>query len=364
MKRRSFLRKTLFATSGAGLSLAPVRASAHFEDKTKPRLLGVTELVDDRTQSAISNGLKYLADRQVTNGPLAGAFGTTGYSAGVAVASLAGLAFMCSGSSPLDGKYSFNIRQCIEFVLGNVRDSGYIARKAEGQSSNMYGHGYAMLFLSQVYGMGMNLRVKDKLSQAIKLTCDIQNLEGGWRYQPAKLDADLSITVCQIMALRAAHSAGFEVPNEVREKTMKYVEGCQNKNGSFNYTRRGGRQSVALAAAGIVSYYSAGIYEGERIEKGLKWIFDRRPGQANGRMVSPMNYYYAHYYAIQAMWHAQIQNPGFWNTWYPAIRDELINSKMGQLGIFPDQRIGSEFGTAMACIILQIPYNYLPVFSP
>ena len=271
---------------------------------------------------------------------------------------------MCSGSSPLDGEYSSQIKQCTEYVLKNVRDTGYIAQRTEQRSSNMYGHGCAMLFLSQVYGMGLNKRVKEELDKAIKMTCEIQNHEGGWRYQPVKRDADLSITVCQIMALRAAHSAGFEVPNEVREKTMKYVEDCQNKSGSFNYTRRGGRQTVALAAAGIVSYYSAGVYDGERVEKGLKWIFDRRPGKVDARTVSPMNYYYAHYYAVQAMWHAQLLSPHYWNEWFPAIRDELIDQKMGRDGVWQDARVGPEFATAMSCIILQIPFNYLPVFSP
>ena len=135
----------------------------------------------------------------------------------------------------------------------------------------------------------------------------------------------------------------------------------QNPDGSFHYTLRGGRATVALTAAGVVSLYSAGIYEGERVEKALKWLNQRRPG--SGQSVSPMNYYYAHYYAVQAMWHAQLQHPEYWNAWYPAIRDELLR-KRDNRGIWQDNRVGPEFATAMACIILQIPFNYLPVFAP
>ncbi len=362
MNRRSFL--SAMGAVGGGLLAGTGWANSLDDVSGKPTALGVAELITPKTQAAIQNGLKFLAQRQVKEGRLSGAFGPNGYASGVAVASLAGLAFMCSGSTPLDGKYAPQIRRCTEYVLRNCRESGYISAQNEAFSSNMYGHGYAMLFLSQVYGMGMNQSVKAALDKSIKMTCEIQNREGGWRYQPVKRDADLSITICQIMALRAAHSAGFDVPNEVRERTLKYVEECQNKNGSFNYMRRGGRQTVALAAAGVVSYYSAGIYEGERVDKALKWIFERQPGKASAREVSPMNYYYAHYYAVQAMWHAQIQAPHYWNAWYPAIRDELINKKMAQPGVWPDQRIGPEFGTAMSCIILQMPFNYVPVFSP
>lgn len=364
MNRRSFLNAAVAVGGGVLVANRSALSAAAFSPVDKPAVLGVADLITPATSNAIRSGLGYLAKKQVRGGRYEGAFGTSGYSSGIAVTSLAGLAFMCSGSTPLDGKYSANIRRCINYVLRCCRESGYIAAQNESHSSNMYGHGYAMLFLSQVYGMGLNDAVKKKLTKAIKLTCDIQNREGGWRYQPRALDADLSITICQIMALRAAHSAGFDVSNEVREKTLKYVEQCQNKNGSFNYMRRGGRKTVALAAAGVVSYYSAGIYEGEQVDKALKWIFDRRPGHASAREVSPMNYYYAHYYAVQAMWHAQIQAPHYWNVWFPAIRDELINTRMTQPGIWPDQRIGPEFGTAMSCIILQIPYNILPVFSP
>ena len=368
MDRRKFLVGSSSAALAAGLghrlslaSPAPVGLSALAEENVK----SANELVDRRTRDAIGQGLRYLATKQVRNGALAGAFGTHGYSAGVAVTALSGLAFLCSGSTPFSGPYAKNIRACTGFVLKNVRESGYIAEgDAARRFSNMYGHGYAMLYLSQIYGMSRRKEVREKLSSAVEMTCNIQNRLGGWRYQPVARDADLSITICQVMALRAAHNAGIQVGEEVRAKTVKYVESCQNPDGSFHYTENGGRTTLALTAAGVVSYYSAGIYEGERVESALEWIYDHRPGKASGSLVSPMNYYYAHYYAVQAMWHAQLKNPQYWNAWYPLIRDELMDEKRSRDGTWPDSRVGSEFGTAMSCIILQMPFNYVPVFSP
>lgn len=323
----------------------------------------VDELVDRKTKQAIEKGLEFLKRKQIRSGKNKGAFGNTGYPSGVAVSSLAGIAFMCSGSTPFSGPYSKNIANCNEFVLNNVRDTGYIARKDGTGFSNMYGHGYAMLFLSQVCGMLPNDATIKKLRKAIKMTCDIQNDQGGWRYKPVKADADLSITICQIMAMRAARDAGIQVSDEVRKKCIEYVKKSQRSDGSFQYTLRGGRTSVALTAAGVVSLYSAGIYEGPNIEKALKWIMARKPGKTSSSSVSPMNYYYAHYYAVQAMWHAQFKHPDYWNEWYVAIRDELVNRKRSG-STWPDSRVGEEFGTAMACIILQMPYNFLPIFSP
>ena len=368
MERRKFLAGSsaalMSASLGAPLALAspwPMGPTATNDERVKSS----NELVDRRTQDAIGQGLRFLARKQIRAGAQTGAFGTHGYAAGVAVTALSGLAFLCSGSTPYSGPYARNIRACTNFVLKHVRESGYIAENdATRRFSNMYGHGYAMLYLSQIYGMSRRKEVEKKLTTAVEMTCKIQNRLGGWRYQPVVRDADLSITICQVMALRAAHSAGIQVGDEVRTKTVEYVESCQNPDGSFHYTERGGRTTLALTAAGVVSYYSAGIYEGEKVESALKWIYDHRPGKASGQTVSPMNYYYAHYYAVQAMWHAQLKNPQYWNDWYPLIRDELLDEKRSRDGTWPDSRVGPEFGTAMSCIILQIPFNYVPVFSP
>ena len=124
----------------------------------------------------------------------------------------------------------------------------------------------------------------------------------------------------------------------------------------FRYTINGGGSSFPLTGAGIVALYSSGVYDDDAIEKGLKYLMKRKPGRSSGGSY----YFYANYYAVQATWHAGGE---YWDTWYPAIRDALLKSQQGD-GSWNDAQVGSEFGTAMACIILAMPYNYLPVFSP
>jgi hypothetical protein len=60
------------------------------------------------------------------------------------------------------------------------------------------------------------------------------------------------------------------------------------------------------------------------------------------------------------MWHA---GGKYWNEWYPSIRDELVK-RQGENGSWAASEACEEFGTAMACIILQIPLNLVPVFAP
>src|SRR5206468_174908 len=105
------------------------------------------------------------------------------------------------------------------------------------------------------------------LGRAVQLIIQAQNPAGGWRYQPNPQDADLSVTICQIMALRAARNAGFAVPAEVARKCIQYVENCQDLqgDGGFRYQQpgqkggMGGPTGFARTAAGVVALYSAGV---------------------------------------------------------------------------------------------------------
>lgn len=352
-------RRFLASTAAAGcLALGARRATAQ-EDAGRGR---ASEALTPETQRAIDRGLTWLAKRQVMSGRHEGAFGTGGYQGGVAVGSLSGLAFMCSGSCPGQGPFGKNIERAVKYITNCVQDSGYISAPGFGQD-NMYGHGFGMLFLSEAYGMmdrdDADTVVGDKLRSAVKLTCSAQSDAGGWRYQPIKSDADLSITICQIMGLRAARDAGLHVPDDVREKCIEYVKKSQNADGSFRYQiGSGGSGTFPLTAAGVVALYSAGIYDSPEVEKGLAWLMRNMPG---GSVASYHgHFFYGQYYAVQAMWHA---GGDHWQKWYPAIRSTLLKRQSGD-GSWADSEVCPEFGTAMASIILQMPNNFLPIFTP
>jgi Prenyltransferase and squalene oxidase repeat len=351
-------RRSLLARSAAVSAWAVLPASSR--GQAQPAGARGDDPVTPETQRAIDRGLTWLAKRQITSGKNEGAFGHGGYQGGVAVASLSGLAFLMSGSPPGQGPMGRQIDRAIQFVSSCVQDSGYISVPGVGQD-NMYGHGFATLFLAEVLGMsnhdGLDKLVGEKLRQAVKLTCQCQNDAGGWRYQPVKSDADLSVTICQIMGLRAARDAGLHVPDEIRTKCIDYVKKCQNADGGFRYQTSGGGSTFPLTAAGVVSLYSAGIYDGEPITKALQWLLKYLPGKG-----SPNTgyFFYGHYYAVQAMWHAGGE---YWSQWYPAIRETLL-ARQAPDGSWPDTEVCPEFGTAMAGIILQMPNNFLPIFAP
>ncbi|MCK6475527.1 MAG: terpene cyclase/mutase family protein [Phycisphaerales bacterium] len=250
----------------------------------------------------------------------------------------------------------------LEHILQNCAESGLIATDAT--TGPMYGHGFAALFLGEVYGMtagggdtALNARVHSALVKAVRLIQATQNSQGGWRYNPIPYDADVSVTICQVMALRSARNAGLEVPKETIDNAVEYIRRCQNDDGGFRYQMDQGDSLWPRSAAGVASLFYAGIYSDAAIDKGLRYVTASAfPGRNDS---SRAHYFYGHYYAVQTMYLAGGQH---WAEWWPAIRKELLDNQQPD-GTWNDPSIGDTYGTAMSLIILQMPKRYLPIFQ-
>jgi hypothetical protein len=315
---------------------------------------GTLEMMTPQTDEAIKNGLSWLARSQ--NGD--GSYGTAAYRGNIAVTSLAGLAFMASGSSPGRGPYGSQIDRALAYVMQNTSPSGFIAVFASSTHGPMYSHGFGTLFLAEAYGMTHRPEIREKLQKAVRLIIDSQNIEGGWRYQPVRRDADLSVTICQINALRAARNAGLFIPKETVDACIRYVKKSQNPDGGFRYMLQAGATSeFPRSAAGVVALQSAGEYDSKEVREGISYLRQSRQGLRLGRRNN--HYFYGQYYAAQAMW---LEGGEPWAEWYPAVRNELIG-RQSTSGYWTDSGVCNEYGTAMALIILQIPNDYLPIFQ-
>jgi hypothetical protein len=301
---------------------------------------------------AVEKGLDYLAQRQLDDG----AFATGGYGRNAAVVALAGMAWLSSGSTPGRGPYGDQLARATDYLLEHAEASGFISVEGAMSHGPMYEHGFSTLFLAEVYGMSPRDDLRDKLSRAVDLIVRTQNDEGGWRYQPRREEADLSVTVSQVMALRAARNAGLTVPNETIDRSIDYVKRCQNADGGFRYMLPEGESAFPRSAAGVVALYSAGVYEGREIDRGLAYLVQFRP--RTGEFGQDSHFFYGHYYAVQAMWLAGDER---WERWYSAIRDLLLSRQQPD-GSWADP-ICFEYGTAMACIVLQMPDNSVPIFQ-
>ena len=184
--------------------------------------------------------------------------------------------------------------------------------------------------------------MRERLQLAVDFIVDNQNEEGGWRYVPKAVESDMSVTVCQLNALRGARNVGIRVPRGTIDAARRYVsrsyvdaneavpdegiyfDGSSSYyrlgKGSFRYQAGSGvryntRSSFALTAAGLAALHNAGEYGRELKADGAK------PGQTpdlqasvdflldhvdlvSGRSPYTFHYFYwyGHYYATQALY--------------------------------------------------------------
>ncbi len=343
------------AAAGPGLAQKRGKKTADSGMALVPNQVRGDELTPE-VRTAVEAGLQWLAGRQTREG----AFGASGsgYGAHTGITSLCAIAFMSAGNLPGRGKYGEQVQKAVDFILANSQESGLLA--ADNSHGVMYSHGFAALFLAEVYGMTGDENVKERLQKAIRLIAKCQNKEGGWRYMPVPYDADISVTICQVMALRAARDAGIKVEKETIDKAVAYVRRCQNPDGGFSYTANqggSGGSGFERSAAGVAALYYAGIFEGDDIKRGLEYLIRFAPRSGGGRENSG-HYYYGQYYGVQAMF---LAGGDFWATWYPAIRAELLAKQNKSTGHWAGE-VSEEYATGIALIVLQMPNRYLPVF--
>ena len=314
--------------------------------------------VTPESDKAIQKGLAYLARTQGRDGAWRN---RTGYGAyPVAMTSLAGLALLAGGNTTTQGLYAPQVERTTDFLLSCASPSGLIARLDEADGRPMYGHGFAMLFLAEVYGMtedaDRQARIHEVLTRGVGLTARSQSPLGGWIYMPDGGTDEGSVTITQLQALRACRNAGIAVPKQVIENALKYLEISSRSDGGIAYRARNrGPSRPPITAAAVCCWYNAGDYDNPLAKRALAYCREHiRVDQRMG------HYFYAHLYYAQAVYLSG--DAQLWDGYYPKIRDALLH-KQREDGSWMGDGVGYPYGTALAITILQLPYNRLPIMQ-
>ena len=212
---RSGLHRSSFIVPLGGpssSSCSPASSPRRRRSPTRPGRRRPTPLTEtrviERINAAVDKALDWLEKKQIKEGENAGAWSTN-----QAFNALAMLAFLSSGHTPGRGPYGDVIEnghlkpgvltRGKKYMLSQkAQPSGFIS------SGSMYEHGLSTLCLAEMYGMDPDPDLEDKLRKAVELIVKSQSPAGGWRYSPSPNDQDLSVTVMQVVALRAANNAG------------------------------------------------------------------------------------------------------------------------------------------------------------
>ncbi len=356
---------------------APIQSQAPRGDES------ASIVVTPAQEEAVNRGLAWLAANQSADGSWVAKIGyklNNGYNftaedkGHLGVTSLAGMAFLAGGHVPGRGAYGPAVERALAFVLGCVQEDGYITYAG----SRMYDHAFATLFLAEICGMTHQAEVRKRLQKAVDFIVRSQNQDGGWRYEPYATESDMSIVVCQVIALRAARNIGIRVPRSTVDRAARYVVdsavtrdngfpgasyGMGGEIGTFHYQREvHSRSSFPLTAAGVTALHGLGVYSDDLIKKGLDYLSRNLTG-FNRSYATAGHYYfwYGHYYGVQAMYTA---GSPYWETYFEELRSTLLATQNKLDGSWPNEPgPGRAFGTASAVLILEIPYRYLPIFQ-
>jgi len=309
--------------------------------------------VDAVTKANIKGALKFLASKQQVNGSWAAQDGGEGHP--VAMTGYTLLAFMAAGNLPDQGEYQKNVAAGMQFLLDSVQPDGILLGVKNGQY--MYNHGIATIALAELYGEARSPVIQGKVQRLVDVILKAQAPNGGWRYSPHPEGADISVTVLQVVALRAAQEAGFAVPQNVIDKAAAYVRSCSDAaSGGFAY-QPGKPPGFARTAAAIYSLQVLGKYDDPLIKPGSAYLF----AHDNDRQW----FAYGNYYAAPAQYMVGGET---WRNWYNQIK-QTINStvkKEGDMAYWeggggPNQ--GPVFQTAVFVHILSMPFHFVPLYQ-
>lgn len=266
----------------------------------------------------------------------------------------------------------------LRFMTEKIKptDSGYLG---QSDRSRMYGHGIMTLMFAEMLGQSpdeaLDRTIRQRLENAIGLIMRSQDVvksdsnRGGWRYEPGSSDSDISVSVWQVMALRAAHNAGLDVPKEAIDKAVAYIKRSyrsdRNPQGlpldmeaGFTYEPHGGRHTFSTTAAGILSLQVCAQYDAPEVIGGANYLLKNPPAAKE-----PWFYYGTYYYA-QGMF----QRGGEPASIARQTTEQLLLSQQTPNGSWQpsngnEKSAGPIYATSLALLSLSVHHHFLPIYQ-
>jgi hypothetical protein len=332
--------------------------------------------------AAVDAGLAYLATQQQSDGSFA-----TLELGQPAVTSLCVLAFLSRGHVPHEGRYGPRIERAIQYVLQAQQPDGLLyAFPIQGRQwgdrrhkIGAYNHAIAGVMLAEVYGMTrgeLSESIRAAIRKALEFSLARQRLPkpspddiGGWRYlvYTDGRESDLSITAWEVMFLRSARNAEFEVPVESIQSAMEYVRRTYvPETGTFAYGTQGMRhqQTRAMAGSGILLLALGGEHDTEMARTAGAWILDHPYDRYQRVIYGAEHYHYGAYYCSQAMFQLGGE---YWERFFPSYMRLHVASQEPDGSWPPEQNRDGEYGrvftTALMVLSLTPAYQLLQIYQ-
>jgi murein DD-endopeptidase MepM/ murein hydrolase activator NlpD len=325
------------------------------------------------SEAAVEKGLKWLAAHQREDGSWSlqhthaecgsACLPNSAMDCPTAATGLALLCFLGAGHSHTDGDYQQVVLRGVDWLAAQSREGDLrtsLEHAAPEGRSAMYSHGIAAMALCEAYGLTHDRTLIQTCEQSIEFIAQSQDpVGGGWRYSPGE-PGDTSVVGWQVMALVSARLSGLKVPDQVRERVVRFLQGVHlPSTGEFGYTdkRRG---TVATTAIGNL----CALYLHSSVDR----VSQQRVDQLLGSQDPKRNNEYSNYYVSLVLHHLGGEH---WRAWNAACRDTLVATqvKFGHAaGSWdPINKWGSSGGrlysTCMNVLTLEVYYRHLPLYA-
>ena len=330
----------------------------------------VSGFAADRVDESLVRATQYLLQQQDENGSISNKMRNETAMTSLSILALASLGHQPGDPTP-EGQA---LKKGLAYILmPDVQEKdGYFGQK---DGSRMYGHGITTLTLAEMLAMGVDAQqdelIREKCRKGLDLILRSQKVpkneasRGGWRYTPDTSESDMSVTVWQTMALRAAKNAGLEIPKSAIEDAVRYIKRCYQpddekkggaKMGGFGYQGKG--RELSTTAEGLLALQVCGEYESDEVLAASDRLMK------SGLTENEKWLYYLTYYYAQGMYqrggkHAEEGRRVVADLLLPLQgRDGAWEGKGGE-----ERGGGKVYATAMAVLSLAVKNHFLPIYQ-
>ncbi|MCP4940988.1 MAG: terpene cyclase/mutase family protein [Planctomycetaceae bacterium] len=353
--------------SGGGLSKRTPEGRLEYGEK-----YGATR----ESEQAVEAALAWLAAHQRSNGswsfnldldPCNGACrhtkkkGTESPTPSTGATGLALLAFLGAGHTHHhEGPYQETVRRGIYFLRDIAGEAG---AGLDWQQGSMYGHGIALMALSEALAMTSREQVGDAdlhrlVSRGASFTCNGQHENGSWGYVPGS-PGDMTVSAWQVLSLVAAKKNRVDIHTNALSNAKAFVlSTCKDRDFWFGYKGPPGEETTTAIGLALMLYLGQST-EYTPFYNALTDLADRGPKFQN---------VYHDYYATLALHHSRHHA---WDEWNSKLRDHLVRTqakKGHEAGSWhfadPWGDIGGRlYTTAMCAMTLEVYYRYMPLYE-
>jgi hypothetical protein len=248
----------------------------------------------------------------------------------------------------------------LDYLLSRIRYTKHGGILAEGRDG-MYAQAIATIALAEAFSLTHDTNLTVGIEAARKYIVTAQHdASGSWGYNP-DYPGDITVTGWQLMALKSCELAGYTTDESVWKKAEKFIDSTgTGSSGRYGYKQPAEDNPTTTAIGLLTKMYLGMPKEDFTLELGSNFIFDQMPSETD---------VYFNYYATQVMHH--LQSPD-WKTWNREMRNYLIETQVQGPGheagswYFQDQhgQVGGRlYTTAMAVMILEVYYRFLPLYE-